>query len=366
MGFSSHDCKHCGHPMLSTHSCDLGINEWMKEVVVLTANGSRLIGEHDGYSGVGGASVADVTIPMGGAVWVHEACWEAAGRPGFDDYDGPSDPSEDQGFFFDDDHDMIDPRITDEAERERLLREGVEARERDRYTDRARQVAEWLDPEERDLHEEEKRREPWRHRFKYFRARDDDGRRVKGHWWIYDKLESAEDDDVFEGTEDEVKTHLAARWARFVESDEARAYLEHRRRERAELRHKAWERLKVKGRYEVSYGPAPAGDTVRHEGRPDWTGHRSIYRVEDRLAHETVAVMDGPDKALGVKTFVEDPDYDGNNSPEWEARVEEIRAAHRESRRLAEEECQRLNDQWARDGHPLPEKSWMRPPSEEE
>jgi len=55
-----------------------------------------------------------------------------------------------------------------------------------------------------------------------------------------------------------------------------------------------------------------------------------------------------------VKTFIADKERTekGYASVEWEARIEDVRAAGRESRRLAEEEAQRLNDKWAADGYP--------------
>lgn len=430
MGFSSYDCKHCGHAILSGYSTDPEINEWMKDAVVMTSNGTRLIGEHDGYSGVSGACVADGGIPMDGAVWVHQACWEVAGKPDFDDYlvvntesrmfrrqdrqvfnvvahdegaekvelvartkdDDPeqvtatkvaagwyvseggdkfevltgSRYSADQGYFFGKEHDMIDPRVTDEAERERLLAEGVEKRERRWYDRRAEKVAEWLDPDEREWHDEDKKAEPWRHRFSYSPAYNE-GEKLENEWWLRDEFDpehgglEVEDADgeliTWKGTEEECKAHLASLWAQFVESDEAKAYIAHRAEQRRQYRLEALEQLKEKGRFEVSYGPAPDGDRVKDsedDPRP-WKGGRTIFRVEDRLTYETVEVMDGPDKALGVKTFIRDPDYDGNNSAEWEARVEDIRAATRESREQAEEMVQQLNDEWARNGYPVPE-----------
>ena len=62
-----------------------------------------------------------------------------------------------------------------------------------------------------------------------------------------------------------------------------------------------------------------------------------------------------PDKALGVQTFVSNPEYKGNTSPEWEARVQAIRAAGRESREQATAEAKRLNEEWAAAGYPMPE-----------
>jgi hypothetical protein len=371
MGFFSYDCKECDHSILSSYSTDPEINEWMKDAVVLTPNGSRIIGEYGGYGDIGGMSSGEGDIDHD-AVWVHQACWEVAGKPDYDRYDGPSGSARDQGFFFGKEHDLIDPRIKDEAERERLLAEGIVVREARWYDGRARKVAEWLDPKEREYHDEDKRKEPWRHRFTYFETcvydendelvKDEKGRGIKDgtNWYVSDEIEpdASEDDRKFKGTEDELTADLSRRWARFVESDEAKAYIARRKEIRDEARAEMLAEIKEKGRYEVSYGPAPDGDTVKKEGNRDWKGSRSIYTVRDTLVYREIEKMDGPDKALGVETFIEDPEYDGNCSPEWEARVEDIRAAGRESHRLAAEEVQRLNDQWARDGYPLP-KEWI-------
>jgi len=116
------------------------------------------------------------------------------------------------------------------------------------------------------------------------------------------------------------------------------AYLARHKELRDEARVEDLNRLKEQGRYEVSYGPAPAGDIVKKEDEPDWTGSRTLYRVEDRMTYKTVVVMDGPDKELGIQTFI-------GKYPE--ERIEAMRASHRESRRLAEEEARRLNKVWA-------------------
>jgi hypothetical protein len=362
MGFSSFVCKRCDHSILSSYSIDPEINEWMKDAVVLSPNGSRIVGEYGGYGDIGGMSVGEGDIGYD-SVWLHQACWEVAGKPEFDSFDGPSDHAGDQGYFFGTEHDMIDPRITDEAERERLLAEGIVTREARWYDGRARKVAEWLDPKERRYHDEDKKAEPWRHRFSYFETcvydendeivKGDDGHGIKDgtNWYVSDEINSDASDEErkFKGTEDELKADLSRRWARFVESDEAAAYVARRKEIRDEARAEELERLKAEGRYEVSYGPAPTGDTVKKEGERDWTGSRSIYTVRDTLLYKEVARFDGPDKALGVKTF---------HGKYPEDRIEEMRASQRESNRLAGEEAQRLNDQWARDGYPLP-KEWL-------
>lgn len=107
MGFFSYNCKCCGHPLLSKQATD-AVTSWMKEAVVLTKRGSVLQGEYDGY---GRVDYGEFDGYGDGAACYHKACWEHAGRPG---YDGPSDHADDQGWFFDDgDHDMAPPDVED-------------------------------------------------------------------------------------------------------------------------------------------------------------------------------------------------------------------------------------------------------------
>jgi len=62
-----------------------------------------LYGSYDGYGRVAGETM-DLS---GDACCRHRACWEAAGKPG---HTGPSELSDDQGYFFDDGaHDMEKP-----------------------------------------------------------------------------------------------------------------------------------------------------------------------------------------------------------------------------------------------------------------
>lgn len=424
MGFFSYECKSCGHSILSSYSADPEINEWMTEVVVLSDNGSRVIGEYGGYGDIGGGSSDG---GMGGdAVWLHKACWEVAGKPEYDHFRKLTTESRlsrrpdrkvftvvthsaddesavlvskddeqvsvtkvaeglyvtgervvfetivgsksagDQGYFFGREHDLIDPRITDEDERARLLAEGIELREKRWYDGRARKVAEWLDPNERRWHDEAKQKEPWRHRYSYFETcvydendevvKDEDGRGIKDgtNWYVSDEIESDEDDEAtrkFKGTEDELKAELAARWAAFVESDEAKAYVARRTEIRDEARREHMETLKQEGRYEVSYSSAK-GDTVVKEGDRDWTGNRSVYEVRDKMTYKTVVVFDGPNKALGRQTF------EGKYP---EDRIEAMRASQRESADLAKAEAKRLNKEWAADGYP-----WTWDPEDDE
>jgi hypothetical protein len=362
MGYSSYLCKHCDHGIMDAGSTDEGINEWMAHAVMMSDNGSRLIEpQFDGYAG-------HYERFLDG-VWVHFACWTIAGRPEFEAYDTPSGHDPDQGGgSYRGSHDMIDPRIKDEDERARLLAAGIKLRDEKRYASRAREVHEWSDKEEREYYREQFNGEMFRFRWSYFETGEYDENHEQTHpkdgtrWYVSDKLdpEQAEDARRFRGTEDELKAHLSARWAEFLESDEHAAYMAHREAEIAKYRAEEHEKMKNEGRYETSYHPSKVpGDTVidpgDNPGRP-WQGGRSVHTVRDKLLYEEVAVMEAPWKALGSKTFVRDPDYDGNNSAEWEARVEDIRAATRESRRLAEEEAQRLNDEWAAAGYPVPDR----------
>jgi len=102
MGFFSWNCKSCGHPMLSPYVLS-DINAWMNQVVVQFGNGTRLIGEYDGYG-----RVNDIEFDYGSKPeCYHLSCWKAEGEPG---YDCESVTSRDQGFFFDDgEHDMKEP-----------------------------------------------------------------------------------------------------------------------------------------------------------------------------------------------------------------------------------------------------------------
>ena len=105
MGFFSWDCKACNHPALSSMAVDT-INAWMNKVVVLHSNGSRLIGEYDGYGRVDGAEILEIMESDEVELW-HYACWVKSGKP---EYSGPSHYSDDQGWFFDEgDHDMEEP-----------------------------------------------------------------------------------------------------------------------------------------------------------------------------------------------------------------------------------------------------------------
>ena len=111
MGFFSWNCNECKHPMLNRYSVN-SINNWMSNVVVIEANGGRLMrGEYDGYGRVGGRDIRlgewrDNSNLENEPCCYHEACWVKAGEP--TEY-VPSKHAEDQGYFFDDEHDVGPP-----------------------------------------------------------------------------------------------------------------------------------------------------------------------------------------------------------------------------------------------------------------
>jgi len=116
MGFFSWDCRECGHPMLSQWSIN-NTNNWMQHVVVIDSSGVVLKGIYDGYGRVvpiSDESTAGYRINNGlldggyqdPECW-HRACWEIAGKP--TEYTEPSTSPRDQGFFFEDEHNMEKP-----------------------------------------------------------------------------------------------------------------------------------------------------------------------------------------------------------------------------------------------------------------
>ncbi len=331
MGFFSFLCKECGHPLLCAQAADKGINDWMTQAVVLTPRGSRLIGEYDGYGSVGGCDDLD------NAACLHKACWELAGKPEWSYYDSVSEYAPDQGFFFDDGaHDMIDPRI--KYGREDLLRKGIEARTQARFDARARDVSEWINEHEYDD------KEPWENRFSYGRCYKD-GKRLEGKFYLTDRWDMLSLPEAFDGTEAEVRAVLAKHWDEFTKSDYCSKLLARAVELRGESRLKYLENLKAIGRYEVGYGVSrTGGDLV--DGRK--VGCQKFY-VRDNMTYENVVEFDYEGTP---REFVGDPDYPGNHSPEWEARVEENRADARARRAKADAEAARLNAEWAAKGYP--------------
>lgn len=180
MGFFSYDCKHCGHPMLSEYATDPGINEWMSKAVVIQGEDplDHFSGTYDGYGRLGGGG----DCSFDSEVWVHLACWEVVGKPGASMYTGPSKSSEDQGYFFDDgDHDMIDPRITDQEERAALLAKGQADRNERRYNAKARQLVEWKFDGPPD-----KKGKPWLSRWSSYEIKHGDEAEI-GKFRLWDK-----------------------------------------------------------------------------------------------------------------------------------------------------------------------------------
>lgn len=108
MGFYSSECKCCSHPLLCKAATN-EINGWMKNVVVVTPDGSILKGEYDGYGNLLGRSGSE--LGLGDLIYeasvYHEDCWVAAGKPM--EYQGPSRYAADQGWFFGSEHDMASP-----------------------------------------------------------------------------------------------------------------------------------------------------------------------------------------------------------------------------------------------------------------
>lgn len=90
MGMFSWDCNGCGFSLRDCSGCSE--ENWMGRGVVMTQDGSRVIGWYDGYGHLGEYNLVNQIGRF--AVW-HFACWELAGRP---EYDRPACHSHDQGF----------------------------------------------------------------------------------------------------------------------------------------------------------------------------------------------------------------------------------------------------------------------------
>lgn len=337
MGYFSWTCAHCQHSILVQP--DEGINDWMNVAVVVTADGETVEGAYDGFGNLDGTCVER---KLEDGVMVHLACWEVAGKPGLAHYRErglESKWAKDQGCFFRDEHDVIDPRVTDAAERERLLVEGRERRVRARFDDRASEFGLLL----RDSRNEDPER-AWRVWFPVVEWDD-------GMYRVTSRLEEEEAWDPrqfeFEKDAEQVARALYSSW---LESEEF-AKLKARSDELVEeARLRYHEKLKKEGRYGVECRYVP-GDTLLNDGPVSTTG-RAIFYVVDKRTRQEIVVLDGPSEAMGYKTFVAQPEYRGNGSPEWEARVQEIRAAAAESRRLANAEASRMNLEWAASGYP--------------
>lgn len=341
MGVFSWTCAHCKHSIL-VHS-DEGINDWMQQAVVLSSTGDVYQGTYDGYGRLDECEDGEILDDMyRGAVMVHAACWEVAGKPAFWHYREhglTSTSAEDQGYFFDDEHDMIDPRVTDSVERECLLGAGRALREQRRFDERAREVGYMLKGPRFDA-------ESWHLMFTVIGP--------VGEPPVYALVDKFHRETKIDAATEEEGEKIALRaWKSWLDSEEF-AKLKERSVELDAAARMQWiEKLKVSGRYEVGYKPTQ-GDTVLREGERDWTGGRQIFVVRDKVTYRDVAVMDGPDKEFGRKTFVETGPR-GTQSPEFKARMEGMWASRRESERLATEEAARLNAEWAGAGYPVEE-----------
>jgi hypothetical protein len=92
MGFFSWNCKECGASMRAANT---GSAHWLSRVVVMFRNGTRLIGEYDGYGRVNGRDIDEYGNAF--PTCYHQACWHKAGKPEYSE--GGSDQAGDQGFF---------------------------------------------------------------------------------------------------------------------------------------------------------------------------------------------------------------------------------------------------------------------------
>ena len=140
MGLFSKNCVCCHHSVLGPYALhepnidrDLADGEtpvehnnaWMNDVVMLAKDGTTVMGRYDGYGridtdGGGCFEIIDAGYDMGigGAEmkFVHRACWEAMGRPGYDDL-GPDEQSCDQGHFINHlDYDHPEPKTRADVE----------------------------------------------------------------------------------------------------------------------------------------------------------------------------------------------------------------------------------------------------------
>lgn len=328
MGYSSYRCKHCDEGILSEDATDKGINEWMAEVVMLSPNGNMVV--DTGYSGYEGHYEK---FSMNNSVWAHKACWELAGKPEYDAYDGPSpsDPNQGSGGK---EALIVDPRIKDEAERERVLAEGMARRNQRLFELRANYVEDWIAQAKRKYYIKKLDGEMWRLRFDYFETTEygDDHTPLRPKdgtmWYVSDRLDvdfdKTDDARIFRDTEDELKTHLAKTWADFLESDECKEYLAFRKKQRDKHRAAEVEKCKTEGRYEVTYGPRRDKD-----GKEIWPCH---------FVHDKLYLMD--DRSL------RDEFWHGDGSAE-----------------KAQEKADRMNAEWAASGY---EVDWSRADDDEE
>jgi hypothetical protein len=87
--------------MLSVYATN-ETNSWMNKVVIVRPGREPIQGSYDGYGNVGGYEINY----HDGCCCYHKACWTKAGGP--TEWIG-SDESDDQGFFFDKEHNLECP-----------------------------------------------------------------------------------------------------------------------------------------------------------------------------------------------------------------------------------------------------------------
>ena len=100
MGFFSWNCNGCNKSIRSQYSISED-TEWMKRAVVIFPNGSRIIGEYDGYGRINDHDFYEAhgfNYETKFSMW-HEKCWEESGHPEFTE---PATNAEDQGYFIED------------------------------------------------------------------------------------------------------------------------------------------------------------------------------------------------------------------------------------------------------------------------
>ena len=324
-----YQCKHCKHPVHDYIT--EGINDWMQEAMVLLEDGTRLVGQFDSDHG---HKVGNRETDSGG-MWLHKICWETAGRPEFDAYEKPS-KRMDELSYKDEELWIITPTVTDEAERERLLATGIKAHEGRMFDRRACDLDDLIERDPRWQTEEQKEF-PWRQMFQ-----------VHGHGdktQIYNRLN--QESVPYAGAEEDSDAECKRLFEEFLASDECKALQARRAELSAKWHAEQMEKFKKEGRFEVGYRPSKKGGDVMNGREMD----RTMFYVKDKLTYDDVVAFDFSDE-LAPKEYESDPEFDGNQSAEWEDRVEEFRTETGRIRALAYIECACLNAAWAEAGHP--------------
>lgn len=148
MGFSSMQCVGCDKSILAPANLP-SIIRWMNKVVSIRSDGVMISGHYDGYGRLTDDTWPDDTSDpeadeigpvvvgddfdddgdyagTGPTVW-HQACWAASGHP--PEYRGCSEPSTDQGFFFDEEaYGFAEPKTANDVAAIKAIR--VEGGER--------------------------------------------------------------------------------------------------------------------------------------------------------------------------------------------------------------------------------------------